>query len=211
MEALDLVVVFILMLAAPSVIWFFRVRRLMIQRQRMVVEALESVFKPRDKNYTLLGYLVGFKADYLLEGDMSRAWILYTTPPHHVFFYLPVILAARERERLSITLKPRGHVAYTAHALLDGDRWARRTYVVEYGPGALAHCGRRGEYIVCGSPSGVERIMELARALQARGATLARATLDHVRNVVHVQVLIEGASPYHVAEEVLRFARRVAV
>jgi hypothetical protein len=208
---IEVIVLFLLALAAPSVIWFYRIRRFMIERQKMVVEALEAALRPKDKNYTLIGYLVGFRADYILDGEFSRAWILYTTPPHHVFFYLPVILAAREKERLSLTLKPRGQVAYTVHVLRTGDRWALRTFTIDYGSEALRACGHRDLYIVCGSPTAVERVMELAKSLEAYGAKLARATVDHTKNVVHVQAVIEGASPYHVVEEVLRFARRMTV
>ena len=102
---IELVVLTILAIAAPSVIWFYRVRKNMIIKQKMIIETLETVFKPRDKLYTLIGYLVGFKASYRLgDGKIEKIWIMYTTPPSHVFFYLPVIFLAKEKERLELTI-----------------------------------------------------------------------------------------------------------
>ncbi len=208
---LYVIVLFLLALAAPSVIWFYGFRRHLIHRHRMVVSALEQLFRPRDKNYTLLGYLVGFRADYVLDGEFSRAWILYTTPPIHVFFYLPAIILGHKRERLAITIRPRGRVPYTSHVLLAGDRWTLRTFRVDYGDERLRYCSERNGYLSCGSSQGIEKVLELGKRLERHNAVLARASLDSDRNIVHVQVLMDKASPYHVVKEIIEFAKTVSV
>ncbi len=96
--------VIVLVLASlPSVAWFFRMRRVMLQRQASLIRALEEEVKPRDKRYWLAGYLVGFTAKYWLGRDgIDKLWVTYTTPPYHAFFYLPIIAIFRKKERVDI-------------------------------------------------------------------------------------------------------------
>ncbi len=90
----------------PAIIWFFKFRKVMIQHQSSLINLLENTFRPRDKRYWLLGYLVGFRAKYWVHsGGIGRVWAVYTTPPHHVFFYLPIILLTKKKERLDVTIE----------------------------------------------------------------------------------------------------------
>ncbi len=96
--------IIVLVLASlPSVAWFFKMRRVMLQRQASLIRALEEEVKPRDKRYWLAGYLVGFTAKYWMGKDgIDKVWVTYTTPPYHAFFYLPIIALFKKRERLDI-------------------------------------------------------------------------------------------------------------
>jgi len=60
-------VVILSVLAVAMVIWYFKMRKVMILLMKKVTDDLEKFFKPRDKSYILLGYLVGYKAIYDLE------------------------------------------------------------------------------------------------------------------------------------------------
>ncbi|MEB3861239.1 MAG: hypothetical protein GSR84_03355 [Desulfurococcales archaeon] len=92
----------------PSVAWFFRMRRIMLNRQILIIRSLESIFKPRDKRYWVLGYLVGFAARYwIYQGPLAKVNITYTVPPYHAFFYIPVIVLGRKKEKLEIELESR--------------------------------------------------------------------------------------------------------
>ncbi|BEP16894.1 hypothetical protein PYJP_02460 [Pyrofollis japonicus] len=106
----------IVIISSLSVLWFFQMRRLMIRHMRLVIGLLERVLRPRDKTYTLLGYLVGFRAEYRLSSEkVPKAWALYMIPPHHVLLYVPVILVGRRKERLELTFrlsKPPGGEAH---------------------------------------------------------------------------------------------------
>ena len=96
-----LIVLFIASL--PSVAWFFRMRKIMLRRQIRVIRALEESLKPRDKRYWVLGYLVGFTARYWIHrGPVAKVDVTYTIPPYHAFFYLPVIILGRKKEKLDI-------------------------------------------------------------------------------------------------------------
>ncbi|MEM0025161.1 MAG: hypothetical protein QXV41_01130, partial [Zestosphaera sp.] len=71
--------------SAISVIWYFRGRRKMLKFIKEFTDELERELRPADKEYVLLGYLVGYRAKYKLE-DGRNAYILLTTAPRHSFF-----------------------------------------------------------------------------------------------------------------------------
>lgn len=98
-------VVLIAALSVASVIWFFRARRKLILFMRDVTITLEKHFNPSSKDYQLLGYLVGYKARYVLPGK-HRVYILFTTTPRHSLFYYPIIKLAGRKDRLEIAIKP---------------------------------------------------------------------------------------------------------
>ncbi len=118
---LYLTIIFLIIASFPAVIWFFRFRKTLIKRQSQLAGYLEEEFYPRDKTYWLLGYLVGFRAKYIVQrGLIDSVHILYTTPPYHVFFYLPIISLFKKRERLDVAVTLRegvkmGGVAHIAN------------------------------------------------------------------------------------------------
>jgi hypothetical protein len=92
-------------LAAAMVVWFYWMRRKVLKLIKKVVDDLEGFFKPIDKTYTLLGYLVGFRAIYELErGD--RLFIVLTTTPRHSLTYYPLLKLLGRTDRLQLALKP---------------------------------------------------------------------------------------------------------
>ncbi len=80
----------LMVLSVASVMWYFRERKRMLIFMRDYVKELEEFFKPRDKTYTLLGYLVGFRGVYKLGGG-DELYILFTTAPRYALLYLPFI------------------------------------------------------------------------------------------------------------------------
>ncbi|MEB3779225.1 MAG: hypothetical protein GSR85_03230 [Desulfurococcales archaeon] len=100
-------VLIVLFLASlPSIAWYFIMRRAMIRRQVAIIRGLEDLFKPKDKRYWLIGYLVGFQAKYWVRrGPLDKVLITYTTPPYHAFFYLPIVALTRRRERLEVVME----------------------------------------------------------------------------------------------------------
>ncbi|MEM0370881.1 MAG: hypothetical protein QXE80_09325 [Pyrobaculum sp.] len=94
---LDLVGLTALMvISVASVMWYFRERKKILKLMRDFVVELEEVFKPVDKTYTLLGYLVGFRAVYKLHNG-DQLYVLFTTAPRYAFLYLPFVkLLGRE-------------------------------------------------------------------------------------------------------------------
>jgi hypothetical protein len=103
------IIAFIAILGAASAIWFFRQRRRLIVMLRDVVLALEKYFNPSSKEYQWLGYLVGFKARYVLPGR-HRVYLLLTTVPRHSLFYYPFARIAGRKDRLEIAFNPSDRV-----------------------------------------------------------------------------------------------------
>ncbi|MGC8983468.1 MAG: hypothetical protein ACP5KA_06955 [Desulfurococcaceae archaeon] len=92
-------------LGVASAVWFFKKRREVLELLRDVTATLEEYYKPSDKTYTWIGYLVGYKARYVLPGK-HKAFILFTTVPRHALFYMPVVLLANRRDRLEVAVVP---------------------------------------------------------------------------------------------------------
>ena len=198
--------------SAALVLWFFRIRRIMLLRQRLIIAALEEVFKPRDKTYYLLGYLVGFRAEYHVErGGVRRLWVLYVMPPHHALLYLPLIKLLGRRERISLTAKVAGTVASEAHVVDTRDTWSKRSFTADYGAERLHYCSRRNDLMVCGATDLVELLIGFRRQLAGHGIRVTRLSVDRWKNVVHVTAIIEGADPYPLLRGFLRLIRSITL
>ncbi|MEN2998971.1 MAG: hypothetical protein ABDH61_00070 [Acidilobaceae archaeon] len=139
-------------LAVAMVIWYFRVRREMILLTRTVVVELEKYFKPRDKTYTLLGYLVGFKGKYEL-GNGDQVFILFTTMPRMSLLYYPIAKLLGRRDRLEVALKyANRYVLRDFHLVNVSDKWAAGTFLRDVGEkrGKLERReigGKRGNFV----------------------------------------------------------------
>ncbi len=122
MELINAIALFALViLSVASVFWYFRVRRKMLVFLKEFTVKLEEVLKPKDKVYTLLGYLVGYKATYKL-GDGSKAYILLTTAPRLSLFYYPIAKALGREDRVSIALRPGiERIVREMHAVREGE------------------------------------------------------------------------------------------
>ena len=113
-------------LSVSTAIWFFRVRRKMIVFLRDLTKELENYFRPCDKTYLLLGYLVGYKARYVLRrGD--EVDILVTTAPRYSLFYLPIAKILGHGDRLEIGFRPRKRVVTAdVYVVREDDKVSRK-------------------------------------------------------------------------------------
>jgi len=165
-----------------SVVWFFRFRRIMIRRQVSILQLLEEKLKPRDTKYTVHGYLVGFTGKYWVNrGNLIRAWVYYSTPPYHVFFYLPVIHLFRRSERMDFTLKLRElKPGGEAHLVVPGDRHVARTVSIDLAkrnrplPESIVDVDGRRLKAYYTSQAALDKAVEIYRRL---------STLEDVRRV----------------------------
>ncbi|MCE4618414.1 MAG: hypothetical protein F7C82_04170 [Desulfurococcales archaeon] len=100
---INTVVIIIVIISLPAVAWFFKFRKTMIKKQVNILRYLENEYMPKDQTYWYLGYLVGFRGKYRINrGKLENVYVLYTMPPYHVFFYLPIIWLFKKKERLEI-------------------------------------------------------------------------------------------------------------
>ncbi|MEM0014856.1 MAG: hypothetical protein QXX81_06935 [Zestosphaera sp.] len=119
--------------SVAAALWYFRMRRRMIKFMKDFTEELERELRPRDKEYTLLGYLVGYKAVYEL-GEGRRAYVLLTTTPRYSFFYYPVAKALRHDDRVTIMLELTGrNVLRDLHAVKRGESRLMNTLAKDLG------------------------------------------------------------------------------
>ena len=106
MTLLDFIIIMALfIIAVYSVTWYFLVRRKTIVFIRDYTKKLEELIKPRDKEYIILGYLVGYRAVYTLNDD-SKVYVLLTTAPKLSLFYYPIAKLLRREDRVTIAIKP---------------------------------------------------------------------------------------------------------
>ncbi len=196
----------------PSVIWFYYFRRQMIKRQASLAAWFEEYLKPKDKLYMYLGYLVGFRARYLLrDPKVSEVIVTYTTPPYHVFFYLPVITLLDKREKLDIIVRPRSGIPMKGEAhIVD---WAAKSVrlaaqadlVGEYNTLELEAGGRRYKVFYRGAGEALEKAKNILERLVSMGSRVFRVSYDSSRRAVLVSLEPSGVD---YVEAALREARR---
>lgn len=121
--SLDYLLLLLLTLfVAASVLWYFRMRRRMIVFMKKVTVDLEKAFKPVDKTYTLLGYLVGYSAKYVLESG-DKVYILFTTVPKHSLIYYLIARQLGRTDQLELAYEnTRRFVAREFHFVLESDK-----------------------------------------------------------------------------------------
>lgn len=131
---LEVVAFSVLMVASTiSVVWYFRARKKMLKFIKQFTEELERELRPVDKEYILLGYLVGYRARYKLEGG-RKAYVLLTTAPRHAFFYYLIVRALGREDRVTIMLELSGRsVLRELHAVKKGESRALNTLLRDLG------------------------------------------------------------------------------
>jgi len=156
----DLIIIaFLSFLAVASVTWYFRMRRKTLVLTKRVTEELEKVFKPVDKTYVLLGYLVGYRAKYELENG-DRVYILFTTAPRHSILYYPIAKALKRTDRIEIAIEnSKRYVARDLHAVALSDSRLLNILLRDLGSKKEVISKRaietsRGEYMVYYEDSG---------------------------------------------------------
>ncbi|MCY0867749.1 MAG: hypothetical protein OWQ48_00745 [Desulfurococcus sp.] len=126
MEFTDLLAVLALsILAGVMIVWYYYWRRRMLWLMHSIVKTLEEVFKPVDKNYVLLGYLVGFKSEYKLDSTgAKRIYARLLLLPHYSLLYYPIArLLTSKVDRLDILVKEPGLKLRRMHVVKRG--WLR--------------------------------------------------------------------------------------
>lgn len=78
-------------LAGLSVLQFFKGRKINLAILERSIRILEDVFKPKDKNYTVIGIYVGYSALYKIYRDLINAVeTVVTLLPRQSLLYYPI-------------------------------------------------------------------------------------------------------------------------
>lgn len=184
---LDLIVISILsFLAVSSVIWYFRMRRKTLVLTKKVTEDLERIFKPVDKTYVLLGYLVGYRARYELENG-DRVYVLFTTLPRHSILYYPIAKALKRTDRLEMAIEnSRRSVVRDLHAVISEDSRTHAILVRDLGSKVDLLSRRtvktpKGEYVVYYEDSGdIELVKNLLETVELKVYRLSAFTKNNL-------------------------------
>ena len=207
-----LAVVLLSILAVAMVIWYFRMRRVTLQLMKSVTENLERFFKPLDKTYVLLGYLVGYRATYTLEGG-DRVFVVLTTVPRHSLLYYPVVKALGRTDRLHLAIRyGRRYVARELHAVNLADGRLHSVVLRDLGDRASILSKRevelsRGRYVVYYEDSGD---LELVGGIvESSPVTLYKLSAYSKDNLVEVVADVSSGNAVGVAEVLREFSRRV--
>ncbi len=94
----------IIVLAAISVIQFFRGRKLNLQLIEYYMKRSLEAFKPVDKNFTWIGGYIGYKAEFKLKDGMKMEYTL-TLLPRQSLFYFPISLLTHKHDRLYVVFR----------------------------------------------------------------------------------------------------------
>lgn len=119
-----LMLVFMSFLAVSMVLWYFRKRKELIKFIKSIINELEDVFRPTDKVYEVLGYLVGFKAKYKL-GKTTKALNAYaslTTVPRHSLLYYPIAKLLSRKDVLTVAMEFRDGITEDIHLVRYGSK-----------------------------------------------------------------------------------------
>lgn len=107
-------------LAVATVAVYFRGRRINLVLMRDFARKMEDLFRPSDKEYVLLGYLVGYKAKFkVMRWNISSiTWMLVLLPRQSLFYY-PISKLTSKFDRFymsaSLVFGPRA----TVHLISD--------------------------------------------------------------------------------------------
>ncbi len=207
-----LVVVLLSILAVAMVIWYFRMRRVTLQLMKRVTEDLEKFFRPLDKTYVLLGYLVGYRATYTLEGG-DRVFVVLTTVPRHSLLYYPVVKALGRTDRLHLVIRyGRRYVTRELHAVNLVDSRLHTVVLRDLKERASTLSRRevelsRGRYVVYYEDSGD---LELVRNLvESSPVALYKLSAYSKDNLVEVVADVSSGNATSVAEVLKELSRRV--
>jgi hypothetical protein len=207
-----LAVVLLSVLAVAMVVWYFRMRRVTLQLVKRVTDELEGFFKPVDKTYVLLGYLVGYRAMYTLK-DGDRVFAVLTTVPRHSLLYYPLAKALGRTDRLHLAVKyGRRYVVRELHAVNLADTRLHAVVLKDLGERARVLSKRelelRGDrYVVYYEDSGDLELV--AKLVESSPATLYKVSAYSRDNLVEVVADVSSGNALAIAEILRDFSRRI--
>jgi len=207
-----LAVVLLSFLAVAMVVWYFRMRRVTLQLMKRVTDDLERFFRPLDKTYVLLGYLVGYRATYTLEGG-DRVFAVLITAPRHSLLYYPVVKALGRTDRLHLAIRyGRRYVARELHAVNLADSRLHTVVLRDLGGRAKVISRRevelsRGRYVVYYEDSSDLELV--GRIVESSPVTLYKLSAYPKDNLVEVVADVSSGDAVRVAEVLREFSRRV--
>jgi len=205
-------VVILSVLAVAMVIWYFKMRKVMILLMKKVTDDLEKFFKPRDKSYILLGYLVGYKAIYDLENG-DKVYIVYTTVPKYSLLYYPIARIMGRTDKLHIAIKPnKRYVVRELHVVNQADSRLHAILLKDLGDYANTLSKREletpmGKYIVYYKDIDDYEFTE--KILANTPITIYKLSAYSRENLVEIIADVSSGNAIQIAEVLKEFNRKI--
>jgi len=122
MEITYEVLLLLMLLAGAAALQFFRGRKLNMMLMEHYLKAIEPFLRPyRDRNFTLIGGYVGFKAEYQIFRDNIKV-LEYTLTllPRQSLLYFPISLLTSRHDKLYVVVRPYSEITRGIHAIQRG-------------------------------------------------------------------------------------------
>ncbi|WFO75084.1 hypothetical protein J4526_08425 [Desulfurococcaceae archaeon MEX13E-LK6-19] len=114
-----LVLTFIL--AAVSVLQFYKGRRINLKILEHSIRAMEKIFDPKDKNYTIIGIYVGYTAFYkIYRKTLSTIHATVLLLPRQSLLYMPIARLTSRHDKVYLIFNYNREMIVEAHVVKKG-------------------------------------------------------------------------------------------
>ncbi len=111
----------IIALAAAATLQFYRGRKRNLVILEDTIKSMESIYRPIDKNYTIIGIYIGYTAQYkVIKRGIGTVEVTVLLIPRQSLFYLPIAKLTSRFDRVFIHYFYRGKVLHEAHVIKKG-------------------------------------------------------------------------------------------
>ncbi|HEB75141.1 MAG TPA: hypothetical protein ENJ04_02170 [Nitrospirae bacterium] len=169
---------------------YYRGQRTNLRKIRETAASLENALGPTDKRYTWLGGVVGFSAEFSVEGFEEVRAVL-TLVPRQSLLYMPIVLLRRTGDRLQLLFFLKEKPAAELHVIPKGRRLPHIHNMAGLERTVQRHGGLDVVLLHEGDPSGASRI---AAALAGLLPSVRQISITPERSVFYVELLVTKLS-----------------
>ncbi len=179
---------------------YYSGQRTNLKKIRGTATSLEKALNPSEKRYTWLGGMVGFTADFKVEG-FEEVQAVLTLIPRQSLLYMPFVLLRRAEDRLHILFFLKEKPSEELHIIPVGKRRPHIHHNMERLKKVVArHGGLEVEILYERDTSAASGI---AVALADRLSNVKQISLTPERAVFYVELFVKSRTPEEL-EELLR-------
>ncbi|NJE26102.1 hypothetical protein E3E22_05605 [Thermococcus sp. MV5] len=111
----------IMVLGAVAALQFYKGRRLNLSIMEYYLRTIESIVKPKDKEYVWIGGYVGFRAFYKVnEANLDKFEYTLTLLPRQSILYFPVSKIINRHDKIYFVIKPYTTIRREVHLIQKG-------------------------------------------------------------------------------------------
>ncbi|USH00660.1 hypothetical protein K1720_04260 [Thermococcus argininiproducens] len=111
----------IMVLGAVAALQFYKGRRLNLSIMEYYLRTIESIVKPKDKEYVWIGGYVGFRAFYKVnEGNLDKFEYTLTLLPRQSILYFPISKIVNRHDKIYFVIKPYTTIRREVHLIQRG-------------------------------------------------------------------------------------------